>query len=188
MRRLWFVLTMALLATGCSPVTPTETAPTATITITPAPSQAPLSPTPPSPTASPVLGPMARGIPTTVDGVQVFIGDAARGKIKTSTSGEAFLVGGWFHEGRPRIFCPAYLYGTRWGCNAWIPLYPDQTASGALTIYPSVPTTLSEDDLYSVLRAVVLRVHTHDPACTPDVKDCASLPVEEGVVWFGLAP
>ena len=73
---------------------------------------------------------------------------------------------------------------SEWGCNAWIPLYPDQTAPTALTIYPSDPPTLSDDDLYGVLRAVVLRVHTHDPACRPRLDDVSAL----DAVYSGAAP
>jgi hypothetical protein len=142
----------------------------------------------PPASAAAILGPLANGIPTTIDGGIVFVGADAEQHIKRSTSDEPFLIGGWFHEGRPTIFCPAYRDGTRWGCNAWIWLYPDAASKEARTIYPAEPPNLTDTALYGATRGVVLRAHTHDPACPSDLKGCDLLPVEEAVLWSGDQP
>lgn len=149
------------------------------------------SPSTPAPaiarSPSPALGPLTDGIPTTIDGAMVYVGVDAEQYIKHSTSAKPFLLGGWFHQGQPTVFCPAYLYGTRWGCNAWIRLYPDATRTNAQTIYPTDPPNLTAADLYGATRAIVLLVHTHDPGCPSDFKGCELLTVEDAIVWLGPA-
>lgn len=182
--------TLLVAVAACSPTPSSPPAATGIIepTLTAGPSKpAPAATTVPTPSPVQALGPLADGIPTTIDGANVYVAAAAEQHIKGSTNDEPFLVGGWFHQGRPTVFCPAYRYGTRWGCDAWIWLYPDAAATGGRTIYPSDPPNLTDTDLYGATRAVVLRVHTHDPACPSDLEGCDLLPVEEALVWLGEA-
>lgn len=133
------------------------------------------------------LGPFVDGIPTSIDGVTVHVGDEAQRALERSLNAESFLIGGWFHAGRAILSCPVYLYGTRWGCNAWIWLYSDATAPEARFVYPADPPNLADVLVFGETRPVVLRVHTHESACPSDFEGCDLLPVEEAVAWIGAA-
>jgi hypothetical protein len=145
---------------------------------------------PPSPSAvarsSPVVGPLLDGIPVTLNGEPVLRGSGNIAKrFEDLSKAQAFLAGGWFHAGQPERFCPAYLAGTPWSFCSTFELYELPHGGTAVWIYPGDPPKVDPAVPIAADRGVVLRIHTHDASCTPEVSDCISLPVLVEVVWLG---
>jgi hypothetical protein len=127
---------------------------------------------------------LVNGLPLFLDGQQVLTGDLARVTVQGVRDGRSLLVGGWLHPFRV-MSCPAVLLRSP---SPWNPcdatrLFPSPfEGPEAIGVYrglsgPSLPTIPD-----SSVQAVVLRVHTHDPACTTGA-GCIGLPVLDAVVW-----
>jgi hypothetical protein len=152
--------------------------------------------TPSAEASASLIGPIVGGIPETIGGEPVLRGtDAIRQRIERSTDDSSFLVGGWFHKGGLRIFCPAVLSRMSlswWPCST-VQLYEqargDEQHQGtsAVWIYPGDPRRIDPGTAIAAVRPVVLRIHTHDSSCTAEVQDCNSLPVLLELVWIGPA-
>lgn len=124
------------------------------------------------------------GLPQFIDGEQVLTGDLARVTILGVRDGRSILVGGWLHPAQV-LSCPAIRSPSPWNACAAAQLFPSPfDGPDALGIYrglsaPGLPTIPDGS-----VQAVVLRVHTHDPACTTD-PTCIRLPVLDAVIWSG---
>ena len=127
---------------------------------------------------------MTAGIPVSVNGEPAFRAGSIAIHTRGATDDAPFLVGGWFHAGAPRTFCPYAYSGTRWDLCKTLSLYDRAAGGSALWIYPG-DAVIDSKLPFAALRAVVLKIHTHDRACVPDLKGCASLPVLDDVVWLG---
>jgi hypothetical protein len=124
------------------------------------------------------------GLPLFIDGEQVLVGDLARVTVQGVRDGRSFLVGGWVHAPQVRS-CPAMLSPDPWNACAATRLFPSPfDGPEAIGIYrglsgPSLPTIPDGS-----VQPVVLRVHTHDAACTTGAA-CTELAVLDAVVWQG---
>jgi hypothetical protein len=127
------------------------------------------------------------GMPTTIGGEPVLTGTAITNAIGTSTDDTPFLVGGWLHVEQPQLYCPMVLTNhSPWTICDALPLYGSADESEPLWIYPGQPSKLGDLSPHQATRPVVLRIHTHDPACpTGYIADCSRLPVFIEVVWAG---
>jgi hypothetical protein len=171
---------------------------------TPPPTSSPAASTsPPGPTGSPVaagptpeptqaVGPLDEGVPTSLDGEQVFTRDALRAEIRNHSDAEPFLAGGWLRDvdtgGGFCVFQPPPPPFDL--CDFGFSLYDGRT--GYWNIVLSVgrpPDTIIDPRLaFGPTRAVVLRLRVNDPACTPDLAvhpDCLHIPVIQDVAWLG---
>jgi hypothetical protein len=147
--------------------------------------------TPVAPAVGPTVATSAAtadGIPTTIDGQPVLFGSAAAKAIAASTDATPLLVGGWFHDAKatPDRVCPAVLIYP-WGPCDNFELFTGKTGSDAIWILDSRPYPPIIDELVvsASTRAVVLRIHTHDPLCRGDASWCLPLPIADEIVWTG---
>ena len=168
----------------------------------PRPSSAPLSPQVPgtstpstqaesSPTPVPVgveLGSIVDGVPTTVDGEQVFRGDALTFKVAAAGDATPFLAGGWFQAVSDVRFCALFHFDVAVDSCYRFGLYDNRVGGMPRWIGRGdglVPTDLPAQ----AVRPVVLAVHTHDPRCPSEAfPDCVHEPVLTSVVWLGETP
>ena len=176
------------LVGACQTVPPTASP---IVSGAPRPSGSPIAAVPtPAPTQA--IGALLDGVPMTLDAQPVFVGDRLRAEIKARTVGTAFYAGGWFRDAqRSPGFCvfhpPPPVFDL---CDFGFSLYDGRTGYWDITLSLGRPphTVIDESLPFAADRAVVLRVHTNDPTCTPDVAgypSCVHIPVVEGVAWLG---
>lgn len=141
----------------------------------------------PEDTPGPTLTPqpsldLVDGLPLFIDGEQVLTGDLARVTVQGVRDDRSILVGGWLHPYQV-MSCPNESSPSPWNACDATRLFPSPFAGPeAIGIYqglsgPGLPTIPDGS-----VQAVVLRIHTHDPACTTGA-ECVGLPVLEAVVW-----
>lgn len=142
----------------------------------------------PAPTQA--IGPDVDGVPATIDGETVFMGQALRAEIKGRASDDGFLAGGWFRNGDgDRSFCtlfdPPPQFNT---CRQGFNLHDGRTGPWAIRLAINDPPRF-DLGIARQNRPVVLRLHTHDPGCgvfySLHPRDCAVLPVLDAMVWLG---
>jgi hypothetical protein len=151
------------------------------------PSLSPVAMSTEAPSALPAASlELVDGIPVAVEGQPVLVGQAANTALRDATVNTPMLIGGWLHPFQ-WMSCPAVLLRSP---SPWNPcdatrLFPSPfDGPEAIGIYRG----LSGAGLPTIpdggVQAVVLRVHTHDPACATGA-ECKGLPVLETVVWQG---
>jgi hypothetical protein len=188
-------LLLLVLVSGCAP----SVTPAPSVAITPGPTAAvtssPTAPPAPTPAATTALVLGSDGLPTMLDGQPVYRPSGASGVTLDDTP---FLVGGWTRfQG---LSCPSAASST--------PPTPVQAAALALLWSGCPAGTVLADiphgaDLWWQLRnpaglifpdpgAIVVRVHTHDPAarnCPPEsFANCDGAIVIEAVLWDRPGP
>jgi len=170
---------------------------------TPPPTANPSPSSNPGPTGSPVavvhtpeptqvVGPLVEGVPTTLDGEQVFTRDALRAQIHDRSDATPFLAGGWFREEiHGASFCTFYLPPPIFDlCHYGFSLYDGRTGYWDINLSTGrPPNTVIDPSLpYAAARAVVLLLHVHDPICTKGLSDYPyylQMPVVDGIAWLG---
>jgi hypothetical protein len=183
-------LGIVVLALICACQTPPPTASPAASDV-PGPTASPLAVVPtPEPTEA--VGPLVEGVPSTLDGEQVFIRDALRAEIRDRSDAAPFLAGGWLRDvDRGGGFCvfqsPPPLFDF---CHFGFSLYDGRTGYWDITLSMGRPphTVIDQTLPFGPARAVVLRIHVDDPTCTPDLSvhpACLHYPVIENVAWLG---
>jgi hypothetical protein len=155
-------------------------------------------------TRSPGILMGSNGLPVSIDGETVLVGSEAKARAGASPDPTPFLVGGWLYDGK--ALCPAgavptgpELLQTGW-CGIWPALEPSPTSDpndsqSIWTIFlpgfsPAEPIPPSGNATPEV--AVVLRVHTHDPAAIEcpitERAECGLAVIVDTVEWTSLAP
>lgn len=188
-------LVTMLVVVACSTVTPSlgpsgRTEPSTSV----APSTPPGPLTTPSPTEAPPtqsIGEIVDGVPTSLDGQAVLRGDAMRNEIKRRADATPFLVGGWFRgvDERPMsctLFRPPPEFDT---CREGFRVYDSRTGPWLIRLAVNDPPRFDPSIAYAQERPVVLRIHTHDPACAeydPEPpENCENYPVLDELAWLG---
>jgi hypothetical protein len=137
------------------------------------------------------LGAAIAGVPTTIDGEQVFMGNALRAEIDGRANPTPFLAGGWFRAIDDMPFsCPLFDPPPQFRtCRAGFRLHDARTGPWRITLAINDPPRFDRVIATTQERPVVLRIHTHDPACATYLPDdpvaCARRPVLDQLVWLG---
>jgi hypothetical protein len=151
------------------------------------------SPAPSQPAPTPTDVPNVNGVPTSVDGVVVLMGDALRDEIKVQPDSAPFLAGGWFraHEEGARYCALDLLPEGMDLCIYGFELYDARTGPWLVEIARGrlLPAAINATLPYAADRPVVLRIHVHDRSCVEVSGDlanhCVGIPVIDGVAWLG---
>jgi hypothetical protein len=136
-----------------------------------------------APSATPAASlELSEGIPVAIQGQPVLVGQAASNALRAAADNTPVLIGGWLHPAQV-MSCPVMLSPSPWNPCAATRLFPSPFAGPeAMGIFrgPSGPGLPTIPD--GSVQAVVLRVHSHDPACKTGA-ECIGLPVLDAVVW-----
>jgi hypothetical protein len=180
----------ALLIASCQTI-PNETgvphvAPSSIATLAPGPT---FSLPAPTPTDIPTVN----GVPPTVGGNEVLMGDALRAEIKARTDAIPFLAGGWFraHEQGGRYCALDFLPEGMNLCIYGFELYDARTGPWLVEVARGrlLPAAIDATLPYPADRPVVLTLHVHDQSCAEVsgvvATSCVGIPVIDGVAWLG---
>jgi hypothetical protein len=130
---------------------------------------------------------LSSGLPVSIDGQPVAVGAAAQRAETSSTDDTPFLVGGWLMN-PGEISCPVVLLGeASWsGCLGARLLSRPVMGTASLVVVPGAGSVALPRVAPGLVEPIVLRVHTHDPACPSSPRfECGTLPVLDAIVWEG---